>query len=105
MNFAIIGFVPVDIFITLRDAAEHVEFLDDQEYVWLAYTYQILYWLLFLLTWTVIPIVSEYESAVDLDSNDRIKRSFKNNLKFYIYIAVIGIVFLAAIIMSGQAKQ
>jgi DMSO reductase anchor subunit len=101
MNFAIIGCVPLDIYITLRNAETNSDPLDDPAYVTLATLYQILYWGLFLLCWTLIPLVSEYTQSVDFDPNDRIKRSLMSNAKFFAMIVALGFIFIVYILVTG----
>lgn len=101
MNFAIIGFVPLDIYITMRNAERGTDPQNDPAYVTLATLYQTLYWGLFVLCWTMIPLVTEYVSAVDFDPNDRIKRSLNANLRFYIMISILGLAFIVYILVTG----
>ena len=49
----------------------------------------------------MIPLVSEYVSAVDFDPNDRIKRSLNANLRFYIMISILGLAFIVYILVTG----
>ncbi len=67
--------------------------------------YYVLYWGLFILCWTLIPLVSEFVSAVDIDPNDRIKRSLSNNFRFYIMIIVLGLGFIVYILLTGTADE
>lgn len=57
------------------------------------------------MCWTLIPILSEYVSAVDFDPNDKLKRSLMSNLKFILLISIVGLVFLVYIIWSGTASE
>jgi hypothetical protein len=57
-----------------------------------------LYWLVYLLTWTIIPVLQEWEDAGDLESNARMKRSLKINGIFYLVLIVIAIVALIIMI-------
>ena len=77
MNFAIIILLPLDIFITMRNADAGLNPAYDPEYVNLTHAYMILYWGLFLLCWTVIPFASDYENSVDLEPNEKLKRSLR----------------------------
>jgi hypothetical protein len=57
------------------------------------------------MCWTVIPIVSDYVNAVDFDPNDRLKRSFRDNIKFYILIGALGFIFIVYIFVTGTARE
>ncbi|CAD8048081.1 unnamed protein product [Paramecium sonneborni] len=102
INFLLILFLPFDIYITYRD--QSVGDISN-DYLSLAETYQILYWTNFILCWTVIPIMQEYEESVELEKQAKLKKALKNNMKFYIIISVVGIVFVLAIFYTGQTEQ
>ena len=88
LNFAIALLVPEDIYLTLLSES------NEQRKEWVGLQYQVLYWTVYLLTWTVIPVLQEWENSGDLESQDRLKRSFKSNGVFYLYMLVGGVVLL-----------
>lgn len=45
--------------------------------------------------------MQEYEESVELDKKDKIKKALKNNMRFYIVISVVGLVFVLAIFYTG----
>lgn len=49
--------------------------------------------------------MQEYEDAVDLERRDKLTRSFRNNIKFYVAIGIVGIIFIVCIVMTGTAQQ
>lgn len=53
---------------------------------------------MYLLTWTIIPVLQEWENSGDLKSSDRLKRSLKVNGIFYLYMAIGGAIVLALLI-------
>lgn len=105
MNFTLIVLVPLDVFITQRNTDLGQDPILDPEYINLSYVYQFIYWLIFLMCWTVIPIISDYVSAVDFDPNDRLRRSFNNNIRFYVIIGSLGFFFITYIYFTGQAEH
>ena len=61
-----------------------------------------MYWLIFFLSWVVIPLIQEYEKAADFTHTNKIKRSIKINLYFYAIIFAISIVFVFYLIATKQ---
>ena len=60
LNFGLALLVPEDVYQTLKGQPD--EKINSQlglQYVWL-------YWLVYLLTWTIIPLLQEWEDAGDL---------------------------------------
>ena len=60
LNFGLALLVPEDVYQTLKEQPD--EKINSQlglQYVWL-------YWLVYLLTWTIIPLLQEWEDAGDL---------------------------------------
>jgi len=60
--------------------------------------YLLLYWSVYLLTWTIIPVLQEWEDAGDLESGDRMRRSLKSNGIFYLVLIIGAVVFLLILI-------
>lgn len=95
LNFGLALLVPQDVFQTLQGKQK------DPENKSIGFQYLLLYWSVYLLTWTVIPVLQEWEDAGDLKSEDRLRRSLKINGYFYLVLIGISVVFLAIIIWSG----
>ena len=93
LNFALALLVPEDTYLTLLYPNEHTE---QKERI--SFQYLILYWSVYILTWTIIPILQEWENSGDLKSSDRMKRSFKVNGIFYLYMLVGAIIILIPLI-------
>ena len=99
LNFGLALLVPEDVYQTLLGLPE--QDVNNQ----LAAQYLLLYWLVYLLTWTVIPVLQEWEDAGDLDSYDRLRRSLRTNGVFYLVLLGISIFFLILIIVLGVAEE
>jgi hypothetical protein len=48
----------------------------------------------YILTWTIIPVLQEWENSGDLKSSDRLKRSLKVNGTFYLWMIIGGVIVL-----------
>ena len=53
--------------------------------------YQVTYWILFILSWFVIPIMQVYESCGEFRPLEKLTKSLKSNLKFFIIVGVLGL--------------
>ena len=62
-----------------------------------------MYWSVYILTWTIIPVLQEWENSGDFKSSDRLKRSLKVNGLFYLYMIIGAIVSLGALIWFDLA--
>lgn len=67
----------------------------EKEFVNIKMLWTILYWIIFVNSWFIIPIVQEYEKAGDLDAKNKLKRAIKNNLYFYVLMIIGGILFIS----------
>jgi hypothetical protein len=55
------------------------------------YGYQITYWVIFILSWFIIPIMKEYECSGEFTVSEKLKQSLRSNLKFFIIVGVVGL--------------
>ncbi|CAD8093585.1 unnamed protein product [Paramecium primaurelia] len=106
-NFILLILLPLDIYITFRDQEQfnNQGEVHSKEYEAIANLYQLLYWANFILCWTIIPIMQEYEEAIDLNRAQKFIRSLINNGKFYLIIGIAGIAFVVILVMTGQASD
>jgi hypothetical protein len=65
-------------------------------------TYLVIYWLIYVLSWVIIPVAQEYERAADFTSKAKLKRAIKTNVIFYVVLLVVGIVFLSYLVIKQQ---
>lgn len=107
LNFGLALLVPEDLYYTLTmsgvDGETEAKPTGDPKFNELVSTYLFLYWTVYLLTWTIIPVLQEWENSGDLNSMDRLKRSLKSNGIFYLYMLVGGVVFLVIMILLDVA--
>jgi len=64
--------------------------------------YSVIYWLIYLISWVIIPIAQEYERAADFTKVARLKRAIKTNLIFYLMMVVTGMIFLLYLVVKQQ---
>lgn len=67
--------------------------------------YLLLYWSVYLLTWTIIPVLQEWEDSGDLESSARLKRSLRSNGLFYLAMIVGAVVFLLILILLNAGGE
>lgn len=59
-----------------------------------------IYWIIYLLSWIIIPIYQEYEQSGDFTISMKLKRSLRKNLYFYSFIIFVGFVFVLYMIFK-----
>lgn len=62
----------------------------------------IIYWVVYALSWLIIPIYQEYEAAGDFYFSSKLKRSLKRNAIFYFALSVFGSCFISYLIFSKK---
>ena len=60
------------------------------------------YWLIFILTWLILPIAQEYEAAGEFSIKEKLKRAAINNLIIYGVFAAVGLLGLGYLILRGK---
>ena len=88
MNLYLIILIPYDVYYSQKNE-QHIP--KPSENI-IDYGYQITYWILFILSWLVIPVMQEYESSGEFEVVEKLKASLKSNVKFFIFIGIIGLV-------------
>ena len=103
MNFGMALLVPVDLYETLKNS-KNPNFENSPRYNNIQLLYLVFYWSVYLLTWTIIPLLQEWENSGDLKSEDRLRRSFKTNAIFYLYLAVGGVIGLIVFFLLDASQ-
>lgn len=62
--------------------------------------WNIIYWIIYVLSWVIIPIYQEYEQSGDFSVSMKLKRSLRKNLYFYFIISLVGFVFVLYMIFK-----
>ncbi|CAK7568049.1 MAG: hypothetical protein SEPTF4163_006029 [Sporothrix epigloea] len=68
-----------------------------QSVLWVSW--RITYWLTFVLTWFILPVLGEYSDAGYRDPKDRIIYSLRSNAQYHVMVFGSGIVGLAYVIV------
>ena len=58
------------------------------------------YWIIYVLSWVVIPILQEYEMSGDFTFSSKLNRSIKKNLFFYLLSIIVGVIFVTYLLLS-----
>ena len=64
--------------------------------------YIILYWLIYLLSWIVIPLAQEYEAAGYFTMKERFKKAVRRNIYSYLFFAMIGVAFVIYLVVNKK---
>lgn len=106
MTFLGVFLLPLDIYYSCYDQKEDPQEEDrnHEQHVVIVKNviraiWQIMYWVIYVLSWLVIPIFQEYEMAGDFSFSKKLSRSIKRNLLFYILIFLLGSLFVAYLIL------
>ena len=91
MNLYLIILIPYDVYYTQSDKGNIPE--TTKKFIQIGY--KISYWVLFVLSWLVIPIMKGYETSGEITISKKLKASLISNVKFF---AILGILGLFAII-------
>jgi hypothetical protein len=62
----------------------------------------VIYWLIYVLSWVVIPVAQEYEKAGDFTPKARFKRAIRTNLYIYLIFLVLGVIFILYLVVKQQ---
>jgi len=60
------------------------------------------YWVIYLLSWVIIPVAQEYVVSTELTRKNKLKKAIKTNLLFYLIFAFAGIIFVAYLFYNQQ---
>ncbi|RUS30062.1 LMBR1-like membrane protein-domain-containing protein [Jimgerdemannia flammicorona] len=74
-----------------------------QQFLFIAW--RTVYWTAFGLTWAVIPLMQSYVDAGEFTFGTRFRRAIKENLKFYLVYAVLGIAAGVYLIVTELFKS
>ena len=91
MNLFLIILIPYDVYYSQKIDKKMPETSEK----FIDYGYQISYWILFILSWFIIPIMREYECSGEYKISEKLIQSLKSNIKFFLIVGLIG---LAAIL-------
>ncbi|CAM9512871.1 unnamed protein product [Ectocarpus sp. 12 AP-2014] len=96
----LLGFIgtlllPADIVLTL---------LNGSHSLWMTRVWYAVYWTTFLLAWVILPILYQAWNAGELTWAERIRRAVRLNIKQYLAMAVLLVVFVIYLVVSGQTS-
>lgn len=60
------------------------------------------YWIIYVLSWIIIPVAQEYVVSTELTKKEKLKKAIKTNLYFYLIFSFVGLVFLIYLIFKQQ---
>ena len=99
LPFSLVALVPIDLASSLREDGRSAG-------IWLPETavqvaWRIAYWLTFVLTWFILPLLGEYVDSGYRTPQDRIIYSLKSNAQYYLIVLGCGILGLVYIILQN----
>ena len=85
MNLFLIILIPYDIYYTQSNNKQ----IPEKSKNIIEIGYKVTYWILFILSWFIIPIMKSYETSGAFSILEKLKISLKSNIKFYIILGII----------------
>jgi hypothetical protein len=82
-----------------KERTEYIEEVENDSY-FLRVLYLVNYWLIYILSWLIIPVAQEYEKSGDFTPKEKFKRAVKTNIYIYIIFLCLGIIFVLYLIIK-----
>ena len=100
MNLFIIILIPYDIYYSQRVDQK----IPEKSEKFIYYGYRVSYWLLFVFSWIIIPIMKEYECSGEYKISEKLLQSLKANIKYFVIVGLISLVaiFYCLFAMGGK---
>ena len=100
MNLYLIILIPYDVYYTQSDKGD----IQETTKKFIETGYKISYWVLFVFSWFVIPIMKGYVTSGEITISKKLKASLISNIKFFAILGVIGLfAILFCIIKYGAS--
>ena len=88
MNLFLIILIPYDVYYSQKNDKQIPKPSENL----IDYGFQLTYWILFILSWFIIPILQEYEISGEFKVSEKLKASLKSNIKFFVTLGIIGLI-------------
>ena len=100
MNLYLIILIPYDVYYTQSDKGD----IQETTKKFIETGYKISYWVLFVFSWFVIPVMKGYVTSGEITISKKLKASLISNVKFFAILGVIGLfAILFCIIKYGAS--
>ena len=100
MNLYLIILIPYDVYYTQSDKGD----IQETTKKFIEIGYKISYWVLFVFSWFVIPVMKGYVTSGEITISKKLKASLISNVKFFAILGVIGLfAILFCIIKYGAS--
>jgi hypothetical protein len=93
LSFIIVVLLPYDIYHSLQS-----------DYT-MSVVWKVIYYSIFVLTWLLLPIAQEFETAGEFTTKDKLKTAIINNLIIYGIFAILGIAFFVYLFLKDQLNM
>ena len=80
--------------------------LEEQQRI-VYYLYTFIYWIIFIISWIILPVLKEYEKRGELTVHERFRAAVKSNIMFYVYVIIAVVVILVVFfifIFAGKIR-
>jgi len=104
LSFGIIALVPYDVWEALTLAGAKETGQEPRTQVLAGASWELIYWVTFLLCWLLCPVLIEYESAGDFTMLRRLRASLRRNAARCAGYSVVGLLLLVCLSVAGGAR-
>ena len=100
MAFGVVALIPFDVW--LVPVTQTLSPASDEDRSYLRFCWHVVYWLVFVLCWFVLPIMQEYEIAGEFSMFKKLKRAVRRLLWMYFLMGTAGLMFVIYLGMIGK---
>ena len=90
LSFIIVVILPYDVYHSLQN-----------DYT-MSVVWKVIYYLIFILTWLLLPVAQEYETAGEFTPREKFKTALINNLIIYGIFALLGVAFVVYLSLKDK---
>jgi hypothetical protein len=66
--------------------------------------WRVVYWTVFFLCWTILPVIQEYEMAGEFTFKSRLKTAVYRHVRIFILLGSLGIVLLIYLLIKNTLE-
>lgn len=98
LAFVLVVLLPYDIYLSIDNSLANIKEL---RFI-LSIIWRVIYWIVFILCWVILPVIQEYEMAGDFNPASRLKSAFYRHIRGFLLTGAIGIVCLGWLFYKGK---
>eukprot|EP00933_Yihiella_yeosuensis_P017204 TRINITY_DN14438_c0_g1_i1.p1 TRINITY_DN14438_c0_g1~~TRINITY_DN14438_c0_g1_i1.p1 ORF type:complete len:631 (-),score=44.14 TRINITY_DN14438_c0_g1_i1:141-1985(-) len=105
LSLIIIALVPYDVAEALEAHHAHIDNKEPSAQVLVGSSWELIYWVTFILCWVLCPLLIEWEAAGDFTCTGRFRASLKKNTAWCVWYIFCAIVLLIWLTLGGAGEH